>query len=357
MPLNIVKEICSLQNHYSPENTDEMKRRGILIREDFSSYIKSNLPDINQSMGFRYDDICVEGKDGVGRKTDVPWVRFYSLGRSKSATDGWYCVYLFRADAKGVYLSLGHGSTRFENGSFVPRSKVEMDALNKWGFELVKHKFDESKGHIREINSGSTRTLGRSYENAVAVSKYYPLDSLPSAEILSQDIRDFSEMLDIIYQEEDLGRAPQQEDRMVADAKCQYRTNSGRQGYGLTGKERRIIELYAMDMATQRLKSLGHKTKDVSGNSSFDIMAKTDDVEFYVEVKGTTSGLGTVLLTYNEVELHKDVYPNNYLIVVYEIDLNRSVEPALASGGKVEMYHPWKINEANLKPINYEYKL
>ena len=334
MPLNTVKEICSLQEHYSSENTDEMKRRGILIRDEFSSFIRSQLPEINKSMLHRYDDICVEGKDGIGRKTDVPWARFYSQSRSKSATEGWYCVYLFRADGKGVYLSLGHGSTRFENGSFVPRSKKEMDALNEWGYELVKSKFDESKGHIRQINTGSTRTLGRSYENAVAVSKYYPLHSLPSADVLNQDIKDFSEMLDLIYQEEDLGRAPQQEDRMVSDAKSEYTTGRCRQGYGLTGQERRIVELYAMGVATQKLKALGYKTRDVSGNSPYDIMANSGGSEYYVEVKGTTSGLGSILLTRNEVELHKNVYPNNYLIVVYEIDLNRNVEPAIASGGE-----------------------
>ncbi len=357
MPINTVKEICALQNHYSSENTEEMKRRGMLIRKEFSAYVKSNLPEINESMGLRYEDIAVEGKDGIGRKTDVPWVRFYSQSRSKSATDGWYCVYLFRADAKGFYLSLGHGSTRFENGSFIPRNKAEMDALNEWGYKLVKNKFDESKGHIREIDSGSPRTLGKSYENAVAVSKYYALDALPSVKELNEDIRDFSEMLDIIYQEEDLGRAPQQEDRMISDAKNDYKVSSGRQGYGLTGKERRVVELYAMDIAIEQLKSMGHKTKDVSGNSSYDIKSSKDGVDYYVEVKGTTSGLGSVLLTYNEVELHKNVYPNNYLIVVYEIDLNRSEEPAVASGGKVKIYHPWEIDETNLKPISYEYKL
>lgn len=357
MLIEIIKKVCALQNHYSPENTDNMKRRGILIREEFSAYIKSQLPALNKAMGFKYDDICVEGKDGVGRKTDVPWVRIYSRSRSKSATNGWYCVFLFRADAKGVYLSLGHGSTRFENGSFVPRSKSEMDSLNSWGFELVKHKFEPSRGHVRKITMGSERPLGRSYENAVAVSKYYSLDSLPDLDILNKDLEDFSKMLDIIYQEEDLGRAPLQEDRMISDAKNRYTVKKVRQGYGLSGQERRTVELYAMDVANQKLKLMGFKTKDVSGNHSFDILATANDTEYFVEVKGTTSGLGSILLTYNEVKLHQTAYPNNYLIVVYEIDLDRSVDPAVASGGKVEIYHPWKINEESLKPISYEYEL
>ena len=79
-----------------------------------------------------------EGRDGTGRKTLIPWVRFYSEARSRSAQNGWYCVYLFDAPGTGVYLELGHGSTTLEGGEFRPRPPEELAKLVAWGREALK---------------------------------------------------------------------------------------------------------------------------------------------------------------------------------------------------------------------------
>jgi hypothetical protein len=82
-------------------------------------------------------------------------------------------------------------------------------------------------------------------------------------------------------------------------------------------------------------------------------MSETD---FYIEVKGTISLGEKVVLTKNEVLLHRQEYPNNALIVVSQIELDRN-EPPSAKGGTALFISPWKIEESDLEALGYDYKV
>jgi hypothetical protein len=78
-----------------------------------------------------------------------------------------------------------------------------------------------------------------------------------------------------------------------------------------------------MAVARAELEALGwDEIKDVSGEESYDFYCRTGDLEAVFEVKGTTSHGDTIILTRNEVDLHKERHPNNCLIVVRDIVLN-----------------------------------
>ena len=79
-----------------------------------------------------------------------------------------------------------------------------------------------------------------------------------------------------------------------------------------------------------------------------------NEIDFYIEVKGTISLGEKVVLTKNEVLLHRQEHPNNALIVVSLIDLDRS-EPPSAKGGKVFFISPWAIDDSDLEALGYEY--
>ena len=96
--------------------------------------------------------------------------------------------------------------------------------------------------------------------------------------------------------------------------------------------------------------------KDVGKNHSYDIAAKLNGTDFYIEVKGTISLGEKVVLTKNEVLLHRQEHPNNALIVVSQIDLDRS-EPPSAKGGKVHFISPWKIEDSRLEALGYDYRV
>jgi hypothetical protein len=63
-----------------------------------------------------------------------------------------------------------------------------------------------------------------------------------------------------------------------------------------------------------------------------------------------------VVLTKNEVLLHRQEFPSNALIVVSQIELERS-EPPVATGGKLLMVSPWSIHDDDLDALGYDYTI
>ena len=96
--------------------------------------------------------------------------------------------------------------------------------------------------------------------------------------------------------------------------------------------------------------------KDVGKNHSYDIAAKLNGLDFYIEVKGTISLGEKVVLTKNELLLHRQEHPNNALIVVSQIDLDRT-EPPSAKGGRILFISPWKIEDSELEALGYDYTI
>ena len=114
----MVRRVMELQSSWTSTNTDEMKERGELIRNSIPEVLRSCYSD------GEFEEIVAlsfEGRDGTGRKTRVPWVRAYSSEFSRSATEGWYVVYLFSFAERTVYLSLNQGTTTFVGKEFKPR--------------------------------------------------------------------------------------------------------------------------------------------------------------------------------------------------------------------------------------------
>jgi 5-methylcytosine-specific restriction protein A len=73
-----------------------------LARKDLPDAIREIVPE---------DRYLVEGSAGQGQWAQVPWVALFDRLITTSAQQGFYVVYLFRADLSGVYLSLNQGIT------------------------------------------------------------------------------------------------------------------------------------------------------------------------------------------------------------------------------------------------------
>ena len=130
---------------------------------------------------------------------------------------------------------------------------------------------------------------------------------------------------------------------------------STQQGFGLTPKERKCVELQAMKVARRHLSKERFVAKDVSKNSPFDFLASRDGKTIAVEVKGTIGQGTNIVLTKNEVQYQQMKHPANMLIVVHSIHLNRKGTKPTASGGAVVVQSPWSIDKKRLKPLSYSY--
>lgn len=140
------------------------------------------------------------------------------------------------------------------------------------------------------------------------------------------------------------------------DDKTTRLANGSGQGFGLSPAQRRLVELRAMAVAADWLRANGFsEVQDLSATASCDYVASRAGQRQVIEVKGTTGDLGDIVLTANEVALHRDWHPHNPLIVVHGIAL--SADSTQATGGEIVIHDPWIIDEAALKPTVYSYAL
>jgi hypothetical protein len=180
----LLREVLELQAQHSSENTSAMARRGDLVRNAIPEELRTWPSTASAAVHPFRGRLAVQGKDGTGLKTFVPWVRIYSPELSPSAQSGWYVVFLFRADGAGVALCLSHGSTRWDGADFKPRSATEAASLMSWGRAIVGQQA-KAIGMVPGVDLGFNERLSRAYETTTAFSKTYAADALPSdAEIM-----------------------------------------------------------------------------------------------------------------------------------------------------------------------------
>lgn len=355
-------QVIALQRDFSAENTPAMQQRGALVRKAIPALLNEHSAQLRVALGDFGDDATAQGRDGTGRKTLVPWVRWYSPARSASAQHGWYIVYLFHPNAAGVSLCLSHGSTTLENGAYVEKGDDEVAALMAWAEGVVGGEFKDDPTVRRGIALGGGQ-LAKAYERTTVFSKFYPAGEVPGESVLIADLLRFSEPLRKLYRAQDLGLTPGQLHIDTVDLAAQVqrftaplrgRSVAG-QGRGLTAGDRKLVELRAMQLAKQWLEENRFLATDVSATESCDFQAQRDGEDWVVEVKGTTGGLGAILLTPNEIALHRRAHPRNALLVVHGIELGP--DPGQVSGGELVAITPWAVDDERLKPICYEYRL
>ncbi|MET8854644.1 DUF3883 domain-containing protein [Streptomyces sp. NPDC004579] len=85
-------------------------------------------------------------------------------------------------------------------------------------------------------------------------------------------------------------------------------------------------------------------------------MLTREGQKLHVEVKGTTSAGLEVILTRAEVEKQRKYHPDNALVVVHSIELDRTGEEPATSGGVLHCTAPWVVEDEDLTVISYAYR-
>lgn len=356
-----LKEVLQLQHSYSRSSTDAMTHRGRLVRENIANFLRTEAPGLSSELGINPTDLLIEGKDGIGNKSMVPWVRFATTKRSPSATQGWYVVLLFREDGSGLYMTLAHASTTKEDRNFKNRSLQDTQKLLGWAHSILATHIQNEIRLTKDISLGRGK-LAKAYELTSAVAYFYANDSIPDEEHIRSDLRKMAGMLRSIYANEDLQKRTGETSLEViatisaAEDSTESRQNSKNQGFGLTQPERRAVEQHAMQVAAAHLESLGYQVEDTSAKHPYDFKATRLKEVISIEVKGTTGAVGDIVLTKNEVKHHLHQHPNNGLIMVHSIQLLRTDTGPQTSGGVLEAAIPWQIESRHLEPISYRYQ-
>jgi hypothetical protein len=125
------------------------------------------------------------------------------------------------------------------------------------------------------------------------------------------------------------------------------------QGFQLDSKKRKEIELFAMKKAIEEFTNLGYEVADHSKDYSYDLLCTKGSEVLYVEVKGTQSLGGQVILTKNEVKFAELNKGKMVLYVVSDIKFNKKGN--IVNNVAVNKINPWDISKGELVPLSYHY--
>ncbi|MCC8245991.1 MrcB family domain-containing protein [Saccharothrix luteola] len=356
----VLQGVLDAQREFTDEYTDTMRRRGELVRDRMTAWLRARLPDLR---AVSVDDLDVDASDGIGRRAEIPWARVHSASRSPKPRDGWYVVYLFDARGESVYLTLMQGTTTWNGNSPVDRPVAELRARADRARAALARELARRPDLLPAIAlNGSRGKRARGYEHGTVAAFDYRRDALPTDDVLDTDLRFLVSVLGRLHAVEEATTHPEDEQAPeVADAVASAARAAGRrdtgQGFGLGQAERVAIETHAVARARRYLQAQGFTVLDVGATESYDLDATRPGERLYVEVKGTTSTGGEVVLTRNEVRLNADRYPHTMLVVVADIALDRSTTPPRATGGRMRVVQPWAVAGEDLTPLSYRYRV
>jgi hypothetical protein len=359
MIIEPMREICLLQPSYSPTNTVEMQQRGHLIRRVLPDEIRRIEAELRNALGAYGPEFDVGASDGIGRKTEAPWVRLFAKSMSPTPRDGFYVVIHFAADGSAVFITLGCGSTIWANGELRALSDQELEKRTRWARNIILEGFGSTYPFEDKIALKAKAGLPKTFEKATAVAKRLPVENLNEEEV-EQLLIQATERLRELYIAQSEGRnltnAQVTELELELIARPTRKGSLG-QGFHLSAEERKAIELRAMDVSREWLEKDGYTVKDTSKTSSFDYEASSGEVSLKVEVKGTTSDdAESIFMTKNEVELHRKEKGRTALFIVSKIRIDRSNQRLECIGGDLTTLIGWNIDEWDLVPMAYQLK-
>jgi len=150
--------------------------------------LRHDLPDAIREKSYLQDEYHVKGSPGSGGWAEIPWIAMLDKGITITPEKGFYVVYLFDANMKGVYLSLNQGwvqyEKRFGNNQSQARSAIHKNTLLLQGQLKSTYGFSTAP-----IDLHAQNTLGKGYELGHICGKYHPKSSFPSDAKLFDDLR------------------------------------------------------------------------------------------------------------------------------------------------------------------------
>lgn len=164
------------------------------ITEQFAAHkIRDTFENIKQlllaSAALRKrSNLPVKWSMGQGNWAKVPWIAFLDERETDTTQHGVYCVYLFRQDMSGVYLTYNQGVTRLiqENGKPEAYKTLQKRAasIRESCQELIARGFSVQNSIDLKADPG----LGADYERSTIAHKLYEAGKVPEDSILLDDL-------------------------------------------------------------------------------------------------------------------------------------------------------------------------
>ncbi|MGF7118649.1 MrcB family domain-containing protein [Methanobacterium oryzae] len=162
-----------------------------------ANILRNEIPTELKEIIGNSDKYKVSGSAGQGNWTYSPWVAILNKEITESPQSGYYLVYLFREDMRGVYLSLNQGMTDLKNQHGTNKTNEILKSKSK----EYREKLGEQNEFLNSINLGAINSSSASfYEEGNIYAKYYDLSNFPSDDAFKNDLKIFLGLYDsLVY--------------------------------------------------------------------------------------------------------------------------------------------------------------
>ena len=238
-----IRKICALQPYYSSANTPEMKERGYLVRTELADQIRQRFYFLQKAFDPVTGDLAVGASDGIGLKTEAPWVRLHSVTLSPNPREGYYMVIHFAANGLATFITIGCGSTIWQNGSLRDLPVDELVKQTSWARSVLNSKWPVLDPFNDTIQLGAKAPLPRTFEQATVVAHRIDVDKLANADVdglLFQACQRLNEIYLAQLDSRDL--SPGDQDIEVMSSVLRPLRGGRRQGRGLNAADRKAVE-------------------------------------------------------------------------------------------------------------------
>ena len=367
-----IQQILDLAPRYSTDPTPAMLERASTAT-DLAGTLASALEDVAGVPGLAELHLQVKAGGRQANFSPFPWVRVYSQRYAPTAQEGIYLVYLFAADGSRAYLSLNQGTSELRSGhmrsitdrrvllSRAAQARSALgDLIEAGGAAGATMSIDLAS---QDLESWDSRHRGRAYEDANILAREYLTGLIPADEQLLSDLFGMLPMLVQLYGEAPLPPPGTLQTPSANGLGATAKTAAAltQQGRLLDWAVRKKVELCAEDHAVEHFSGLGWVVARVGHlKLGYDLECKNESGEIlHVEVKGTQTLGEKVVLTENEVRHNREAAECGaghalYVLSKIKVSLEGDIH---CSGGEANCMWPWSIEDDDLVPTEYSYKV
>jgi energy-coupling factor transporter ATP-binding protein EcfA2 len=156
---------------------------------ELAKVIRTELPEILENITKNSYLYKFQGSAGQGMWANCPWIAILDNKITNSVQSGYFPVYLFREDMRGVYLSLMFGTEDFKS-KFGDNAKEEMISKASNCRKKYPEILDTFKETKIDLATDSPNSRASFYEAGTIAAKYYDVNELPTEEELISDLND-----------------------------------------------------------------------------------------------------------------------------------------------------------------------
>lgn len=162
-------------------------RQEEFTKHPLANFIRGELCNEVASGAGDADRLIFKGGPGMGNWARGPWVGIFDQLVTTSAQSGYYPVYLFREDMRGVYLSLNQGMTEAKK-LYKSDAKTALRARAANYRAMLGNQVNRFPERTIDLAPSAPSNDTAFYEAGNICAKYYPYEDHPNTQLPNEEV-------------------------------------------------------------------------------------------------------------------------------------------------------------------------